>query len=179
MTASPCACSTSPCSERGWCNLLEDTRLMCMCRVFCTTQVRTPWWSSHRPSRDSCSEDCRALLLRLSWSIHPPSTPSLRACSTSDPYSERVVVQPSRRHSPDEPPPCFLHNPRPTALVEQPSTEHGSLQCVEQNPLALTLFGQPPTEHTFFFPPPPFFSTTTLIRALVRSDGARCKGQCR
>ena len=51
------------------------------------------------------------------------------------PFFTVGVVQPSRRHSPNAL--CFLHNPRAATLVEQPSTEQGFLQCVEQSPLRL------------------------------------------
>ena len=75
MTASPCACCTSDLSsEQGWCNLLEDTRLVR--RVCRTTPVRTLWWGSHRPSRVSCGACCKDLGGKLYWNSHPQSTPS-------------------------------------------------------------------------------------------------------
>ena len=66
------------------------------------------------------------------------------------PFFTAGVVQPARRYSPNEP--CFEHNPRATALVEQPSTEQGVPPCFLQSPLKLAMFGQPPTTQNFSSP---------------------------
>ena len=74
-------CTDDLSSPRRWCNLLAGTRLMR--RVWSTTPVRTPWWSSRRPSKASCSDGCRALLLRTL--LEQPSTAQLLLLPTHHP----------------------------------------------------------------------------------------------
>ena len=86
--------------------------------------------SSMSPAKPSSCSNVTAAFRRLSTPLS-----CCRASCTSLSSCGRVLVQPSRRRSPNAP--CVMHNPRACALVVQPSTEQGLPPCFLQ--LAFTL----------------------------------------